>query len=296
MAVYVTSYFYGGVYFGGQFTPLAYADATFTFDSEGDTFIPGEIITVEGQPIAKYIGFARDGIVVQDMSENGNGAYYFYSVTRLEDDDPFPVDTTTPFFYCFLAGTRIATPTGTVAVEDLAIGSPVLTADGRTVPVKFRGRQTIVAAFGPDPARRPVRILAGALGPGRPARDLRVTADHALLLHGVLVQAGALVNGTTIRRMTGEELGDRYTVFHVETSAHDLILAEGVPAETFVDTVPRRRFDNHAEFAALYGDGPPAIAEMDRPRVKSARQLPRSIRRLLDERAAALGWTAAAAA
>jgi hypothetical protein len=50
---------------------------------------------------------------------------------------------------CFLAGTLIATPTGEVPVECLNIGDLVLTADGRAVPVKWIGRQTIVL----DPMR-----------------------------------------------------------------------------------------------------------------------------------------------
>src|SRR4249920_2852175 len=36
-------------------------------------------------------------------------------------------------------------------------------------------------------------------------RQRAVTADHALLLDNVLVQAGALVNGTTVRRIPPSE-------------------------------------------------------------------------------------------
>jgi hypothetical protein len=95
----------------------------------------------------------------------------------------------------------------------------------------------------------------------------------------VLVQAGALVNGTTITRRT--RMPERFTYFHVELDDHALILAEGVPAETFVDNVTRRRFDNYAEYEALYGDLDRPIAELDLPRVKSARQLPRGLRERL---------------
>jgi hypothetical protein len=130
-----------------------------------------------------------------------------------------------------------------------------------------------------------VLIEAGALGAGLPTRELRVTADHALLLDGLLVQAGALVNGTTIRRMSARELGETFTVFHIETDAHDVVLAEGVPAETFIDNVARQGFDNHAEFEALYGTPAEPLAEQSRPRIMSARQMPAVLKARIAEAA-----------
>ena len=190
-----------------------------------------------------------------------------------------------PFIVCFLAGTMIATPTGERPIEALAIGDLVLTADGRTAPVKWLGIQTVATLFA-DPLRAlPIRISAGALKQALPVRDLLVSPDHALMLDGVLVQAGALVNGNTIVREAA--MPERYTYYHLELEGHALILAEGVPAETFLDTVTRRRFDNFAEYEALYGDIGATIAEMETPRIKSARQLPRALRARLDERAAA---------
>jgi hypothetical protein len=187
---------------------------------------------------------------------------------------------------CFLAGTLIATPAGPVAVEDLTIGDPVLTADGRTVPVTWLGWQTVATLFGIPEGRRPVVIAAGALGLDLPARDLRVTSDHALLLDGVLVQAGALVNGTNIRRMSNEELGQRFTVFHIETENQEIILAEGVPAETFIDNVSRRCFDNYAEYEAMFGSEGRILEELPQPRAMSARQVPSSIRSRIARHAA----------
>lgn len=179
---------------------------------------------------------------------------------------------------CFLAGTRIATPSGEVAVETLKAGDLVLTADGNAVPVLWLGRQSVSGLFGMAEASRPVRIAAGALGEGLPKRDLRLTAGHALLLDGTLINAGALVNGTTISRLGRAELGDRFTVYHIETERHEIVLAEGVPSETFIDNVSRRRFDNHAEFEALFGTPDRPMTEMDQPRALSARQVPAAIR------------------
>ena len=232
-------------------------------------------------------------IVVTDLSGSNNYNFTYLghfdggwlgligSGYRFITNDPTAPSTpatysTADFVVCFLAGTRIATPGGSAAIETLAPGDLVLTADGRPAPVRFVGRQTVVSPFA-DPLRSfPIRVTAGALGDGLPIRDLLVSPDHALLLDGVLVQAGALVNGTTITREA--EMPARFTYFHVELDDHALILAEGVPAETFFDNVTRRRFDNFADYAARFGDEPSTIAEMDRPRVKSARQLPKALR------------------
>ena len=182
------------------------------------------------------------------------------------------------FVVCFLAGTMIATPTGEVAIETLKVGDLVLTAAGAAKPVRWLARQTVSTVFA-DPLRvMPVLVRAGALGENMPHRDLFVSADHALLVDGLLVHAGALVNGITITRHT--DVSHTFVYYHVELEDHALVLAEGVAAETFVDNVTRRRFDNWQE-------APEApITELDLPRVKSARQLPARIRARLENQSA----------
>ena len=192
------------------------------------------------------------------------------------------IDSIEGFAACFYPGTMIATPGGERAVETLAIGDPLLTTDGSVKPIRWMGRQTVSTRFG-DPLRiLPVRITAGALADGVPARDLLVSPDHALLVEGVLVQAGALVNGITILRQF--DVPEVFTYHHIELAEHDLVLAEGAPAETFVDHIDRLAFDNWAEHEALYGNEA-SIPEMDRPRAKAQRQVPRFVLLALDARA-----------
>ncbi len=187
---------------------------------------------------------------------------------------------------CFLAGTHISTPDGETAVEALQPGDMVLTADGHAVPVRWVGVRAVSTRFA-DPLRAyPIRICAGALGGNIPARDLLVSPDHAMFVGGILAHAGALVNGISITREAS--MPEVFTYYHVEIAAHALILAEGAPAETFVDNASRMAFDNWAEYAAQYGHETP-IAEMPYPRAKSARQIPQDLRRLLDERASSFG-------
>jgi hypothetical protein len=60
--------------------------------------------------------------------------------------------------------------------------------------------------------------------------------------------------------------------FHIETENHELVYANGVPAETFIDNVSRKQFDNYAEFEAMYTSAP-LMTELDIPRVLFRRQL-----------------------
>ena len=217
-----------------------------------------------------------------DVDANGGDQTLSFNVFGIDgvlaatDTDTVQIVITT----CFAAGTRIATPEGDRTVESLAIGDTIRTAEGRDVAVKWIGRQTVTTLFGPAERLMPVRIAAGAFGRNLPHTDLTVTADHAMLVGGMLCHAGALVNGTTVARVPVAEMGPQFIVYHIETEEHDIILANGAPAETFIDNVSRRVFDNFAEFEALYGDVPEMV-ELPLPRAMSVRQLPGHIRRML---------------
>ena len=138
---------------------------------------------------------------------------------------------------CFAAGTRIRAEHGDVAVEDLLAGDLILTHDGRLRPIVWTGRRHIDLTRHPHPERaRPVRIRAGAIAQGVPVRDLLVSPDHALFLDGVLIPARLLVNGHSIAVETTRR---HVTYHHIELASYDVILAEGLPAESYLDTGDR---------------------------------------------------------
>jgi len=171
---------------------------------------------------------------------------------------------------CFVAGTHVSTSNGSAAVEVNKICDLITTFDGRTVPVKWIGHQTVTTRFGPAERLMPVRVRAGALGDGLPLRDLTLTAAHALLIDGFLFNADPLVNDISIDWVPLAEFEDGYTVYHIETEAHDITLSEGAAAETFIDYIGRRAFDNYAEYTSLYGEDR-TIVECAAPRITSAR-------------------------
>ncbi|MDP4025237.1 Hint domain-containing protein [Methylobacterium sp. NEAU 140] len=166
---------------------------------------------------------------------------------------------------CYCTGTRILTDRGAVAVEDLAIGDTVVTASGARRPIRWIGTRSYGGRFAnANPAVLPVTVRAGALADGVPARDLAVSPDHALFLDGLLVPAELLVNGASITRA---ERIESVTYWHVELDSHDVLLAEGAPAESYVDDGGRAIFHNAASSRAPCPGAAPAAAAYCAPRV-----------------------------
>jgi hypothetical protein len=245
---------------------------------------------------SEYTGFSVNiGGADYAVFGNGSGTYYIPHSgeaifdTLVAPPNPVPsftlstVTDVSGLANCFLRDTHIATDKGEKKIQDLQIGDIIRTADGGMRAVKWIGRQVVVTQFKVAERLRPVRISAGALGGNLPVRDLHVTADHALFLDGVLINASALINGTTIDYIPEEELGSNYVVYHVETDKHDVIFAEGCAVETFIDYVARSTFHNASEYTALYGDEEPII-EMPYARITSPRKVPASVKALIGNR------------
>ncbi len=189
---------------------------------------------------------------------------------------------------CFAAGTRIATADGERAVERLQVGDLVRTACGGVAPVRWLGQRIIDVALQPNPAETaPVRIRRHAFGAGRPCRDLRLSPDHAVFIDGALIPVRYLVNGATILR----DPAGRIAYWHVELPAHDVLLAEGLPCESYLDTGNRAAFANGGGAVMLHPDFARRVwqAQGCAPLVLEGAALTAARRRLIDQ-AGRLGW------
>jgi hypothetical protein len=142
---------------------------------------------------------------------------------------------------CFCAGTRIATPTGEVPVEHLAPGDKILTANGMARRIVWMGTGRTLVTPGHRSAATPVIVRKGALADGVPHRDLRVTKGHSLFLDGVLIPAEFLVNH---RSIVWDDTAREVVIYHLELTTHDVLLAEGAPAESYRDDGNRWLFHN----------------------------------------------------
>jgi hypothetical protein len=169
---------------------------------------------------------------------------------------------------CFARGTRLLTPLGYVPVETLKPGDPIVTAKGDTRPVRWVGHCIVdLCAHSRPAAVQPIKFTQGSLAPGLPAQTLRLSPDHGLYLRNALVPAKLLANGATIIRETN---ATAITYYHVELDRHDLLLAEGVAVESYLDTGNRSAFTrasgspvfgrsknwDHAAYAPLCLNGP----------------------------------------
>lgn len=234
---------------------------TLTYTLPGNTTPTTETLKATGLDNPNQILFLGSNGV--PGSANGTTNRYVFSNTQMfgsgnpnrttfaDDGNGTGGDYVVPV--CFTTGTLIRTARGEIAVEALQVGDMAVTASGALRPITWIGHRELGGAgkaLSDD--QRPVRVRADAFGPGLPARDLRLSPGHPVLVGadadgegGVLVPIMCLINGTSIARLAAP----RVTYWHVELDAHDILLAEGLPAESYLDGGNRLFFTEGSDHA-----------------------------------------------
>ena len=163
---------------------------------------------------------------------------------------------TTVSVACFAAGTHIATPAGDIPVERLQTGNRITTRHG-VREVAWLGHRGVDCTRHPRPREVwPVRVAAHAFGAGLPRRSLLLSPDHAVFTGGVLIPVRYLIDGNSVAQVAV----DRVTYWHVELAQHAVLLAEGLPCESYLDSGNRNNFAIagvvalHPDFAAWTWD------------------------------------------
>jgi len=182
---------------------------------------------------------------------------------------------------CFTPGTLIRVPGGERAVETLAPGDLVETRDHGAQRLVWVGRVHVGAAqLAATPSFVPVRLRAGALAPGQPARDMLLSQQHRVLVRGwhvellfgeaeVLAPVRHLANGGAIALARDVRSID---YIHIMCSRHEIVWADGIETETFLPgaqglgSIPVKARD---EVLALF----PQLARAENPACGPARPL-----------------------
>jgi hypothetical protein len=229
------------------------------------TLAAGSSVTV----FAQLLGYNADSLLLQVLSnfDTTNGTWYpdgslqpnsgnvapymVISDQSVAATNGIPVDNVftssgalTPFFLsplCFCAGTLIETPIGEVEVERLAAGDTVVTHSGAARRVAWVGRGQVMVTRGQRSPATPVIVRKGALADNVPYADLRVTKAHAFVVDDVLIPVEFLVNHRTI---LWDDQAQEVTIYHVELETHDVLVANGAPAESYRDDGNRWLFQN----------------------------------------------------
>lgn len=209
--------------------------------------VSGDTATLTGATIANDVITLKYGAVTLGTIDLAGSLYAGDFVNWVPDaathglfTDVFLSDSV-----CYLAGTHILTPGGTVPVESLCAGDQVIAVvDGQRVAraVKWAGHRKLELDRHRNAAElAPIRFKRGALGENLPVRDLLVSPPHGMHIDGKLIPAKLLVNGMTIVRATDLKVAAYY---HIELDRHALLIAEGVEAESYLDTGNRAFFSN----------------------------------------------------
>jgi hypothetical protein len=99
----------------------------------------------------------------------------------------------------------------------------------------------VLATRGRRTAATPVIVRKGALADNVPNRDLHVTKAHSLYIDDVLLPVEFLVNHRTI---LWDDRAQEVEIYHVELDSHDVLIANGAPAESYRDDGNRWLFHN----------------------------------------------------
>jgi hypothetical protein len=234
-------------------------------------FVPGDMIDLTGVDYSAPNSVFVNGSDQLQFTEGGNtyeiqlfGDFTgdtFHLAADNGGPGPGTEITETP---CYCPGTLIRTPRGQKKIEKLKIGDKVMTAAGAARPIKWIGRRSYGGRF--VMGRKdilPVCIKAGALGDNVPRRDLWISPNHALYLDGMLIEAKDLINGVSVVQTDSAE---RVEYIHVELETHDVIIAEGALAESYIDDDNRLLFQNAHEYREKYAEVASGRAQYCAPR------------------------------
>lgn len=214
----------------------------------GDTFGSAPIVVADTQTVN-----GGDTARVELVSTSTTSVTLNLQEEQSQDSEVNHIDETVGFVafasgtfegqtICFTPGALVTTPVGPRPVEQLREGDLVVTADDGLQPIRWIGaREMTGARLHTLPDERPVLIRAGALWPGCPAQDIRVSQQHRVLLKGALVALNygtpeVLVPAKALIGLPGIERDDSLCetrFIHLLLPRHGILTVNGMPTESF---------------------------------------------------------------
>ena len=197
-------------------------------------FAPGETIDLKG--------IAPSSVTYSDGLLSFSGGSFALSLTNPGSvTASLSSDGAAVTVLCFCVNTLILTPSGERPVQELAVGDMVTTHRGALRRIVWIAAGKVLATQGRRNAATPVIVRQGALTDNVPNRDLRVTKGHSLYIDDVLIPVEFLVNH---RSILWDDVAQEVVLYHIELETHDVLVANGAPAESYRDDGNRWLFQN----------------------------------------------------
>ncbi|TRD15522.1 Hint domain-containing protein [Palleronia caenipelagi] len=142
---------------------------------------------------------------------------------------------------CFTRGTLIRTFDGDRPIEELVPGDRVLTLDFGYQPLKWIGGRVLSRQMlDQHPRLTPIRIRAGALGPGLPQADLLVSPQHRILVRSAIAlrmfgTAEVLIPANKLLVLPGIDIAEDASgveYIHMLFDRHQVVFSNGAPSES----------------------------------------------------------------
>ncbi|MDP5305977.1 Hint domain-containing protein [Paracoccus spongiarum] len=223
-------------------------------DSQGNSFVMLFPRTYDAPNSAPILGGKHSVLVFPQPKTNPDTGEVTYPVFDLQasyslksiktiqnagrDAEPYPPQSPAP---CFAQGTMIDTIFGPRAIETLSVGDMIRTRDNGYRWLSWIGATPLDAArLELQPNLRPIRIRAGALANGVPARDLTVSPQHRMLVRSSIAQrmfgeAEILVAAKHLVGLPGIEIlraEAGVTYWHMLFDGHEVVMSDGAWTES----------------------------------------------------------------
>ncbi|PID36569.1 MAG: hypothetical protein CR993_04255 [Rhodobacterales bacterium] len=222
-------------------------DNVTVYDPNSDTFIQatfnGDSLDDPTAGNGGYSGFSSTATRIGNGEDFGNDTDG-QSLQRTGDGaDTFGSGTPTPgnTNICFANGTFLLTPKGARAIETLKVGDEVITSDHGARKIRWVFAKTWAPEqIAQAPNLAAVHIRQGALGPGLPSRDLRLSQQHRVLVQSAIAQRmfgrpEVLIPAKALLGLPGVHLDfspQPVTYYHILLQNHEILFANGIPTES----------------------------------------------------------------
>lgn len=227
---------------------------TFSVNAPGHPFWIQTTTTPYNSNDVYNSGITNNGIDVGELIFNVplNAPNTLYYVCEYHSSMYGTINIIDPAVICYSTGTLILTNEGYVPIENIKEGDIVVTKgkiskngsfqkiiNNKEEPVIWISKFKVNKL---NSKSRPICIKKDALGQDYPFEDLYVSPAHRLLINDKLVIAVNIINGKTIYQDNTCEFVEYY---HLECPDHCAIYANGVLAETYIETGKTRNlFEN----------------------------------------------------